>query len=111
MTSEVSGDEAWCYLLQEEIAWLKSQSSEQKKGQRCFIVPKDERKCKQLSKPYDSLQKKIDSLLEMLADQVRPTTVDATFYQQEIHEGWLKLKRLSVGRKKVKPIAKASGLK
>ena len=103
MTSEVSGDDAWCYLLQEEIAWLKSQCPDPKKCQKCLIVPKDQRKCKQLSKPYDNLQKKIDFLLEMLADQVRPTTVDATFHQQEIHEGWLKLKRLSVGRKRSSP--------
>lgn len=86
-----SGEEIWEYLCQKEVGWLKADND----GIKYWIVPQPKRAIKQLKEPYRLIQSKIDILLNTLADKVRPTTVEATFLPQEIHEGWLKLNPVS----------------
>jgi hypothetical protein len=83
----VSGNQVWDYLCQEKIGWLKPNNN----VTNCWVLPREKRASPQLEKPYKVLQNQIEILLDRLANQVRPTTVEATFFPPQIREGWLKL--------------------
>ena len=82
-----SGEQVLEYLLREEVGWLEPISNES----TYLVIPTDKRTSKTLEPPYQSLQKSINVLLDILADKVRPTTTEAILSQSEIYEGWLQL--------------------
>lgn len=85
----LSSEQIWDYLRNEKVGWFKLGND----GIKYWVIPPEKRAVKKIEKPYDALQKKIEILLDCLVDKVRPTTVEATFFPQEIREGWLKLQR------------------
>jgi len=89
---DLDAKEAWNYLLQADVYWLKNSEANQAFKE---IVPFENRKEKELIQPYKRKQKQIEFILDLCSIKIRQAMVEANFSEQEIREGWLKLKKNS----------------
>ena len=81
----------WDYLFNTDIYWLSEDNPINEEIK--VVVPVNQRKNTELTN-YKDYQKQIEFILDLCTIKIRPTSIEATFYPQEIREGWLKLKKV-----------------
>lgn len=96
-SGEYSGNALWSYLLGEDVKWLAA-VDDNEDGQadvgRAKVVNKEDRASATLGGSYKKQDSLVASILETYSVGIAPVNTAGIFTgQQEIKEGWLKLRR------------------
>jgi len=102
-SGETSGKDLWVYLLKDSVHWL-ARVDDDEEGTldvgRAKIVNKDDRKATTLAGEFSDREKQIESLFDLHSVGIDPVVTDAVFSgQQEMKEGWLKLRKIQHNKK------------
>lgn len=100
-----SGQIFWNYLLSDSVRWL-SEIDDNEDGKsdsgRAKVVNKDDRGMQSFDEPsFNGTEDLVETILEKYSTGIDPVVTEAVFSgQQEIKEGWLKLRKKKRGKEK-----------